>query len=157
MQGLDDRSLMKIALEEARRAASLGEVPVGAVLMVEELLVRGHNRIIMDSDPTAHAEVVVIREAARLTGNYRFSRSRLYVTVEPCIMCVGAIIQARIEHLIYGARDPRYGAVESMIEGFSLDVNHKPEIKSGLMEDQAGSLMKAFFRARRSGEVPKRS
>jgi tRNA(adenine34) deaminase len=157
MQGLDDRSLMKIALEEARRAASLGEVPVGAVLMVEELLVRGHNRVIMDSDPTAHAEVVVIREAARLTGNYRFPRSRLYVTVEPCIMCVGAIIQARIEHLIYGARDPRYGAVESMLEGFSLDVNHKPEIKSGLMEDQAGSLMKAFFRARRSGEVPKRS
>ena len=155
MQNLDDCSLMNIALEEARRAASVGEVPVGAVLIVEDLVVRGHNRVILDADPTAHAEIVVIREAARLTGNYRLPRSRLYVTVEPCIMCVGAIIQARIEHLIYGAKDPRYGAVESMLEGFGLDVNHRPEINSGLMEDQASSLLKAFFQARRSGEVPK--
>jgi tRNA(adenine34) deaminase len=149
MQTLDDCSLMKIALEEAERAADLGEVPVGAVIVVDDLMVRGHNRTIMDADPTAHAEIVVIREAARLKGNYRLRKSRLYVTIEPCIMCVGAIIQARVAQLIYGARDLRYGAVESMLEGFGLDVNHKPEIRSGLMEDQASALMQAFFQARR--------
>ena len=149
MQILDDRSLMKIALEEAERAAGLGEVPIGAVIVVDDLLVRGHNRSIMDADPTAHAEIVVIREAARLMGNYRLPRSRLYVTIEPCIMCVGAIVQARVAQLIYAARDLRYGAVESMLEGFGLDVNHKPEIRSGLMEEQASALMQAFFQARR--------
>jgi tRNA(adenine34) deaminase len=149
MQGLDDRSLMKIALEEAERAAGVGEVPVGAVIVLGGLVVKGHNRSIMDADPTAHAEIVVIREAARRAGNYRLPGSRLYVTVEPCIMCVGAIIQARVEHLIYAARDPRYGAVESMLEGFGLDVNHSPGITSGLMEEQARSLMQAFFQARR--------
>lgn len=149
MLDLDDRSLMKLALEEAHKAAGLGEVPVGAVLVADDLLVRGHNRMILENDPTAHAEIVVIREAARRRGNYRLLNSRLYVTVEPCIMCVGAIILARIEHLTYGARDMRYGAVDSMIEGFGLDVNHKPKISSGLMEDQASSLMKSFFQAKR--------
>jgi tRNA(adenine34) deaminase len=149
MLGLDDCSLMNMALEEAQKAADSGEVPVGAVLVVNDQLVRGHNRMIMDNDPTAHAEVVVIREAARLVTNYRLTQSRLYVTIEPCIMCVGAIIQARIEYLFYGARDRRYGAVESMVEGFRLDVNHKPVIHAGLMEEQAGSLIKAFFKAKR--------
>jgi tRNA(adenine34) deaminase len=149
MLGLDDCSLMKMALEEAHKAAGIGEVPVGAVLVVNDDVIRGHNRMIMDNDPTAHAEIMVIREAARRVNNYRLTHSRLYVTVEPCIMCVGAIIQARIEYLSYGARDKRYGAVESMIEGFKLDVNHKPVIHGGLMEDQAGSLMKAFFKAKR--------
>ena len=149
MLDLDDRSLMKLALEEARKAAGLGEVPVGAVLVAGDLLVRGHNRMILENDPTAHAEIVVIREAARRLGNYRLLKSRLFVTVEPCIMCVGAIILARIEYLTYGAQDKRYGAVESMIEGFGLDVNHKPKVSSGLMEDQACSLMKSFFQAKR--------
>jgi tRNA(adenine34) deaminase len=149
MLGLDDCSLMKIALEEAQKAADRDEVPVGAVLVMDDHLVRGHNRVIMDNDPTAHAEIVVIREAARLVQNYRLLHSKLYVTVEPCIMCVGAIIHARINHLIYGARDKRYGAVESMLNGFELDVNHRPVIQPGLMEDQAGSLMKAFFQAKR--------
>jgi tRNA(adenine34) deaminase len=149
MLGLDDCSLMNLALEEAQKAAGIGEVPIGAVLVVNEYLVKGHNRVILDNDPTAHAEIVVIREAARLVNNYRLPGSRLYVTIEPCIMCVGAIIQARIEYLAYGARDKRYGAVESMIEGFRLDVNHKPNINAGLMEDQASSLMKTFFQARR--------
>jgi tRNA(adenine34) deaminase len=149
MLGLDDCSLMNMALEEAQKAADSGEVPVGAVLVVNDQLVRGHNRMIMDNDPTAHAEVVVIREASRLVTNYRLTQSRLYVTIEPCIMCVGAIIQARIEYLFYGARDRRYGAVESMVEGFRLDVNHKPVIHAGLMEEQAGSLIKAFFKAKR--------
>ena len=149
MLGLDDRSLMNMALEEARKAAGIGEVPIGAVLVVNEHLVKGHNRVMLDNDPTAHAEIVVIRKAAQLVNNYRLPESRLYVTIEPCIMCVGAIIQARIEYLAYGARDKRYGAVESMIEGFRLDVNHKPNINAGLMEDQASSLMKAFFQVRR--------
>ena len=138
-----------MALEEARKAASIGEVPIGAVLVVNGYLVKGHNRVIVDNDPTAHAEIVVIRKAARLVNNYRLPGSRLYVTIEPCIMCVGAIIQARIEYLAYGARDKRYGAVESMIEGFRLDVNHKPNINAGFMEDQASSLMKTFFQVRR--------
>lgn len=149
MLGLDDSSLMKLALEEARKAADLGEVPVGAVLVAGDLVVRGHNRMILENDPTAHAEIVVIREAARRLGNYRLVDSRLYVTIEPCIMCVGAIIQARIGYLAYGAPDRRYGAVESMIEGFRLDVNHRPKVDAGLMEDQAGSLMKSFFQAKR--------
>ena len=149
MLGLDDRSLMNMALEEAQKAADMGEVPIGAVLVVNEHLIKGHNRVIVDNDPTAHAEIVVIRRAARLINDYRLPASRLYVTIEPCIMCVGAIIHARIEYLAYGARDKRYGAVESMIEGFRLDVNHKPHINAGLMEDQASSLMKTFFQARR--------
>ncbi|HVN71036.1 MAG TPA: nucleoside deaminase, partial [Desulfomonilia bacterium] len=130
-------------------ATGMGEVPIGAVLVVDDHLVRGHNRVIRDNDPTAHAEIVVIREAARLIHNYRLPHARLYVTIEPCIMCVGAVIQARIEYLTYGARDKRYGAVESMMEGFKLDVNHKPNIQAGLLEDQAGSLIKAFFQAKR--------
>lgn len=148
-QILDDRSLMKMALEEAERAADHGEVPVGAVLVVDGHIVKGHNRTIMDADPTAHAEIVVIREAARLKNNYRLPQSSLYVTIEPCLMCVGAIVHARIGRLVYAAPDPRYGAVESMLEGFSLEVNHRPEIISGLLKEQAGSLMQAFFQARR--------
>ena len=140
---------MKIALEEAERAADHGEVPVGAVLVIGDHMVKGHNRTIMDADPTAHAEIVVIREAARLKNNYRLPQSSLYVTIEPCLMCVGAIVHARIGRLIYGAPDPRYGAVASMLEGFSLKVNHKPEIISGLLKEQASSLMQAFFQARR--------
>jgi len=141
--------LMNMALEEARKAAGMGEVPVGAVLVVDDHLIRGHNRVIRDNDPTAHAEIVVIREAARLVNNYRLTHARLYVTIEPCIMCLGAVIQARVEYLTYGARDKRYGAVESIMEGFKLDVNHKPKIKTGLLEDQAGSLIKTFFQAKR--------
>ena len=150
-----DCSFMEMALQEARLAAELGEVPVGAVLVTGSEVIRGHNRMITDSDPTAHAEIVVIREAAVKAGNYRLTDARLYVTLEPCIMCVGAIIQARIARLIYGARDPRYGAVESMIRFFDLEVNHKPEIISGVLADEAGTLLKDFFLARRCGGIPK--
>lgn len=152
---MDDSSFMDMALEEARAAAGSGEVPVGAVLVMGGMIVRGRNRMIADSDPTAHAEVVVIREAARLAGNYRLTGARLFVTLEPCIMCIGAIIQARIEKLIYGAADPRYGAVESMFRAFDLGVNHKPEIASGVRAAEAGALLKDFFQARRIGEIPK--
>ncbi len=152
---LEDSSLMTMALEEARLAARAGEVPVGAVIVAGDTLIRGHNRTIMDADPTAHAEIVVIREASRTIGNHRIPGSTLYVTVEPCLMCVGAIIQARIARVVYGTADERYGAVESMIRAFELDVNHKPAIRAGLMEEEAASLMRAFFQERRRGEVPK--
>lgn len=152
---MDDGSLMDMALEEAKAAAGSGEVPVGAVLVLDDLVVRGRNRMIADSDPTAHAEIVVIREAARLAGNYRLTGARLVVTLEPCIMCVGAIVQARIRTLVYGAADPRYGAVESMLRAFDLGVNHRPDILSGVRAVEAGTLLKDFFQAKRSGEIPK--
>ena len=155
MPDVDDSSLMRMALEEARRAAGLGEVPVGAVLVTGDLVVAGHNRVIRDSDPTAHAEIVVIRKAAEKIGNYRLTGACLYVTLEPCIMCVGAIVQARIARLVYAASDPRYGAVDSMIKGFSLEVNHRPQIVAGLLEREAAELLKDFFQERRQGEVPK--
>ncbi|HNS90694.1 MAG TPA: nucleoside deaminase [Deltaproteobacteria bacterium] len=152
---LEDRSLMIMALEEARRAARAGEVPVGAVIAAGDLVVRGHNRTIMDADPTAHAEIVVIREAAQALGNHRILGATLCVTIEPCIMCVGAIVQARIARVVYGAADGRYGAVASMVRGFELDVNHRPVVIAGVMEEEAASLMRAFFQERRRGEVPK--
>jgi tRNA(adenine34) deaminase len=155
MPWMDDGSLMDLALEEAGAAALGGEVPVGAVLVLGGLIVRGHNRVIADADPTAHAEVVVIREAGRILGNYRLTGASLIVTLEPCLMCVGAIVQARVGRLVYGAADPRYGAVESMLRAFDLGVNHRPEIVSGVRAAEAGALLKDFFQARRSGEIPK--
>lgn len=149
MLKLDDRSLMNTALQEAGCAAEKGEVPVGAVLVLGDLVIRGHNRMIMDTDPTAHAEIVVLREAARSLGNYRLTGASLYITLEPCIMCVGAIVQARIGRLIYGASDPRYGAVESMVRAFELGVNHRPEVVGGVLAEQAGSMLTQFFQARR--------
>ena len=147
--------MMKLAIEEARAAAVKGEVPVGAVLVISGRVFTGRNRVITDSDPTAHAEIVAMRSAARDVGNYRLPGSCLYVTLEPCIMCVGAIVQARVERLVYGARDPRYGAVESMLRVFDLGVNHKPIVRSGALAEQAGELLTKFFEARRKGEVPK--
>lgn len=152
---VDDSSLMALALGEAKRAASIGEVPVGAVLVIGDKVFAGGNRVIADSDPTAHAEIVAMRKAAREVGNYRLTGSSLYVTLEPCIMCAGAIVQARVQRLIYGAKDPRYGAVESMIRAFDLNVNHKPVVRSGVLAEQAGELLTKFFEARRKGEVPK--
>ncbi|MCR4410483.1 MAG: tRNA adenosine(34) deaminase TadA [Candidatus Saccharicenans sp.] len=144
---------MQLALAEARKAAARGEVPVGAVLVQEgRVLARGHNRPVSGSDPTAHAEIVAIRKAARKLGNYRLTGSTLYVTVEPCPMCLGAIIQARIRRLVYGAEDPKAGAVVSRLR-FSLDqANHRPEISGGLGRDECGQLLKDFFRQKRQGQ-----
>ena len=152
---LDDCSLMKMALEEAEIAAKENEVPIGAVLVIGTRNYRDHNRVIQKSDPTAHAEVEVIRKAANEHGNYRLTESTLYVTIEPCLMCVGAIIHARINRLIYAARDERYGAVESLIRVFDLGLNHKPEIASGMLAEECSYLIKRFFKAKRRGEVPK--
>lgn len=155
MTPFDDILFMKKALSEAERAFALKEVPVGALLVIDDEVFTGHNSMITNIDPTAHAEIVVIREAAKKINNYRLVGAALYVTLEPCMMCVGAIIQARISRLVYAARDPRYGAVESMLKSFDLDVNHKPEIVSGIMAEQAGAILKRFFKERRNGGVPK--
>jgi len=149
MPGEADCSLMEIALEEAEKAAHQGEVPIGAVLIVAGEIFRDHNRIIMDSDPTAHAEVAVMRAAARALGNYRIMGASIYVTLEPCLMCAGAIVHARIARVVYGARDERYGAAGSLIDAFSLGLNHTPEVVGGVLQDRCSDLLKTFFQARR--------
>jgi tRNA(adenine34) deaminase len=146
-----DLQLMQHALEEARAAAGGGEIPIGAVLVYEnKIIARSGNRTIRDCDPTAHAEIVVIREAARILGNYRLAGTALYVTIEPCSMCAGAIIQARIPRLIYGCDDPKGGAVRSCFEVLSHPrLNHQPEIISGVLASESAALLQSFFAERR--------
>ena len=142
---------MREALLEARKAEDLGEVPIGAVVLLDgKVIGRGHNSSIRLHDPTAHAEIVALRHATRNLSNYRMPGSVLVVTIEPCIMCIGAMIQARIEKLIYGASDPKAGAVHSCfrIED-ALFLNHSFHVESGILEDECGSILKDFFRNRR--------
>jgi tRNA(adenine34) deaminase len=148
---LDDLHFMQLALGEARISAEAGEVPIGAVLVRKgEVLARAGNRTIRDNDPTAHAEIVVIRESARILGNYRFADAVLYVTLEPCAMCSGAIVQARISRLVYGADDPKGGAFRSCFEVLtSPRLNHRVEVTSGVLEQEAASLLQTFFSKRR--------
>jgi tRNA(adenine34) deaminase len=148
---MNDPEFMQMALEEARACAAAGEVPVGAVLVHGDRVVsRGGNRTIRDCDPTAHAEIVVLREAARKLANYRLVETTLYVTLEPCAMCAGAIIQARVPRLIYGADDPKGGAFRSCFELLTTPkLNHQVEVTAGLLAEQASSLLQAFFAARR--------
>jgi len=147
----DDLTFMQLALAEARASAECGEVPIGAVLVHEgTVLARSGNRTIRDNDPTAHAEIVVIREAARLLGNYRLADTSLYVTLEPCTMCAGAVIQARIPRLVYAADDPKGGAFRSSFEILtSSKLNHRVDVTSGLLGEESASLLQAFFSARR--------
>lgn len=141
---------MRQALAEARKAAGKGEVPVGAVLVAgRQLLARGHNRPLAAVDPTAHAEIVVLRRAARKAGNYRLPGSTLYVTVEPCPMCLGAIIQARVKKLVYATEDPKAGAVVSRLKFDLAAANHRLELMAGLCRNEASQLLKDFFRKRR--------
>jgi tRNA(adenine34) deaminase len=143
--------LMAAALDEARRASVAGEVPIGAVVAIEGAIVgRGFNQPISSGDPTAHAEIVAIREAARYLGNYRLTGAILCVTIEPCLMCVGALVHARIGTLVYGASEPRSGAVLSTVRGGDLPGhNHRFEVVSDVREDECRALMQAFFRDRR--------
>jgi tRNA(adenine34) deaminase len=146
-----DLQWMRAALEEAQEAARRGEVPVGAVIVAEDRVVaRAGNRTIADCDPTAHAEMVALREATKIIGNYRLLGATLYVTVEPCAMCAGAMIQARIERLVYGADDPKGGAAQSC---FSIldhpQLNHRVEVTSGVCAEEAAALLKDFFAAKR--------
>ncbi len=142
---------MQEALSEARKAESEGEVPVGAVvLMNEKIIGRGHNSSIRFHDPSAHAEILALRQAAHSVSNYRIPGSILIVTIEPCVMCFGAMIQARIEELIYGAPDPKAGAIQScfhLADGPQL--NHRMRLRSGVLERECGSILKDFFASRR--------
>jgi tRNA(adenine34) deaminase len=142
---------MDEALAEARRAAELGEVPIGAVVVIDDRIVsRGFNQPISSGDPTAHAEIVAIRAAARAVGNYRLTGATLVVTIEPCLMCVGALVHARIATLVYGAAEPRTGAVQSTVHGGELPGhNHRFNVVAGPREDECRALMQSFFRARR--------
>ncbi|MGO9450620.1 MAG: tRNA adenosine(34) deaminase TadA [Candidatus Binataceae bacterium] len=148
----DDRGFMAIALEEARKATAHGEVPVGAVVVAEgEIAGRGHNQPISLSDPTAHAEILAIRDAASRLGAYRLPDVTLYVTLEPCVMCVGAMVNARIARLVYGARDEKAGALGSVYDiGRDGLLNHRIEVVSGIMEAECGELLREFFRSRRN-------
>lgn len=151
-----EETFMEIALEEAEAAAREGEVPVGAVLVRgEEVLARDHNRNIALCDPTAHAEILVLRQAARVVGNRRLLGCDLYVTVEPCVMCAGAIVHARIRRLIFGARDEKGGALS--LYGILCDekLNHIVEVLEGVKASHARALMQSFFKGLRGGEVPK--
>jgi tRNA(Arg) A34 adenosine deaminase TadA len=148
---MDDEHWMGLALEEAARAAEAGEVPVGAVVVLDgRVLARGHNAPITRQDPTAHAEIVALRAAAREAGNYRLGGATLYVTIEPCAMCCGAALQARIARLVYGADDPKAGAVRSVHR--LLDdarLNHRVELTAGVRAEECGARLRDFFRARR--------
>lgn len=142
---------MREALAEAAKAADEGEVPIGAILLVNEKIVgRGHNHCIRTHDPTAHAEVLALRHGAHSMRNYRLPGSILVVTVEPCVMCIGAMIHARVEQLIYGAIDPKAGAIQSHFNlADSTVLNHRIEVRAGILEEECGSLLKAFFQSRR--------
>lgn len=146
-----DIGFMQEALEEARSAAAAGEVPVGAVLVHNErIIARSGNRTIRDCDPTAHAEIIVLRKAARVVDNYRVAGATLYVTVEPCSMCAGAMIQARIPRLVYGADDPKGGAAGSCFQILSNPrLNHQVEITAGVLAGECAAVIQSFFAERR--------
>ena len=147
----DDLQFMEFALEEARASAEAGEVPIGAVIVQgEQVLARSGNRTIRDNDPTAHAEIVVLREAARVLRNYRLVGTTLYVTLEPCAMCAGAIVQARVSRLVYGADDPKGGAFRSCFNILAnAQLNHSVDVTPGLLAADSASLLQSFFAARR--------
>ena len=145
-------ALMAAALDEARRARDAGEVPIGAVVAIDGVVVgRGFNQPISAGDPTAHAEIVAIRAAARAAGNYRLTGATLCVTVEPCLMCVGALVHARIGTLVFGVAEPKSGAVTSTVRGGELPGhNHRFDVVAGVREEECRALMQEFFKARRA-------
>ncbi|MGH9747827.1 MAG: tRNA adenosine(34) deaminase TadA [Candidatus Acidiferrales bacterium] len=147
----DDQQWMQAALEAAREAGENGEVPVGAIVVVEGHIVgRAGNRTIADCDPAGHAEIIALREAACAMENYRLLGATLYVTIEPCAMCAGAMIQARVARLVYGADDAKGGAVRSCFSVLDHErLNHRVEVTAGVLAEEAAGLLKAFFAARR--------
>lgn len=149
--GETDQQYMQLALEEAREAARSGEVPVGAVVALEDrVIARGANRTLRDCDPTAHAEIVALRAAARAVGNHRILGATLYVTIEPCAMCAGAIVQARLARLVYGADDPKGGAVRTCFAVINdSQLNHRLEVTSGVLAEECAGLLQSFFGGRR--------
>jgi tRNA(adenine34) deaminase len=146
-----DEILMRAALAEARAAAEAGEVPIGAVVVIAGAIVaRAQNRVLRDVDPTAHAEIVAMRAAARAIGNYRLVDCELYVTLEPCAMCAGAMIHARLGRLVYGAADPKAGAAGSVLEVLNHPrLNHQMNVSAGVLDEECAGLLREFFRERR--------
>jgi tRNA(adenine34) deaminase len=141
---------MQEALSEAQKAMEVGEVPIGAVLVEgEKIIARGHNSPISSNDPTAHAEIVAIREACRIKRNYRLSGCELYVTLEPCAMCLGAAVHARLRRVVFGALDPKGGAVKSVMSFPTEKMNHRIEIEGGVLADECGKILKSFFEKKR--------
>jgi tRNA(adenine34) deaminase len=149
---MTDAEALALALNEARAAAAAGEVPVGAVVVQNGVVVgRGQNRVLRDVDPTAHAEIVAMREAAHTLENYRLTGCELFVTLEPCAMCAGAMIHARLDRLIYAAADPKAGAVGSVLEVLNHPLlNHKMVVSSGELAEDSAELLRSFFRERRT-------
>ena len=148
---ISDLDVMQAALAEAQKAAAEGEVPMGAVIMHEgEIVARGQNRVLRNVDPTAHAEIIALREAAKALGNYRLHGCTLYVTLEPCAMCAGAMIHARLDRLVFAAADPKAGACGSVLSVMNHpQLNHQMQVEQGILADEAGKLLRNFFRERR--------
>lgn len=141
---------MTQALQQAKLALQSNEVPIGAIIVQQDQVIAvGHNLSITSLDPTAHAEIVAIRNAAKILGNYRLIDASLYVTIEPCIMCLGALLQARIKHLIFGASDPKFGAVGGYLDLTNYNWNHKFKITSKILESQCKFILQEFFRNKR--------
>jgi tRNA(adenine34) deaminase len=147
-----DEAFMREALALAREAAGVDEVPVGAVVVIDgEIVGRGFNQPIRRHDPTAHAEVMALRDAAARVGNYRLPGSTLYVTLEPCVMCSGAIMHARVGRVVFGARDPKTGAAGSVVDLYAeVRLNHHADIVGGVLAEESGALLSGFFAARRA-------
>src|SRR5712691_5155242 len=148
---MSPEDFMDAALEQARLGLAAGEVPIGAVLVIDDTIVaRGFNQPISACDPTAHAEVLVLREAARAIGNYRLTDADVYVTLEPCLMCVGALVHARVRRVIYGAAEPKTGALVSTVRGLETPgLNHRFTVAGGVREEAARELLQEFFRGKR--------
>ena len=149
----EDEKWMKIAISEANLAINEGEIPVGAVLIQDgKLIAKAHNQPILNHDPTAHAEVEVLRKAGKKLKNYRLARSTLYVTLEPCIMCLGAIMHARIERIVFGASDPKTGVCGSKTDLTSESFfTHKVKVDGGVLEEENKKILQSFFKSRRKG------
>lgn len=146
-----DNYFMQIALEEANKAFRCDEVPIGAVLVQEgRLLAQAHNAPVTRKDPSAHAEILVLREAGEKTGNYRLTGAELFVTLEPCVMCAGAILQARLSRVVFGARDPKAGAVVSLYQILNdKRLNHQLEVTEGVLKEECGEILSRFFKEKR--------
>jgi tRNA(adenine34) deaminase len=148
---ISDLEAMQEALAEARKANSAGEVPIGAVIVCRgEMIARGQNSVIRTSDPTAHAEIIALRQAARTFGNYRLNGCILYVTLEPCVMCAGAMVHARLDRLVFGTADPKAGACGSVLSVINHpQLNHQMKVEQGVFADLSADLLRSFFRDRR--------
>lgn len=147
---------MLVAIQEAQLAVAAGEIPIGAVVVGSDgsFLASGHNLTITNSDPTAHAEIIALREAASKIGNYRLPGTTVYTTIEPCAMCAGALVNARVARLVFGAHDERFGAVETHFGiGIGSELNHRITVNSGILAAECRTLMQSFFRVRRRGSA----